>query len=264
MRKITFNLRVTEIHRVGLYACQGAGKYNFTAADDISILTTLRELTDNLSEAVERERIKSDMEEANNARLRSFSALCFCVKLYTELTSDRIRQQCAEECMKTLRKYNMLSQQNNYTVTSLIDSLLNDLKEPDTAARLGRLGDAPEAVAQLTATQATFIEAEERWTHLTATRRESATSLARKLLRFMNRVFVPAFTVKAIINPALYAPYDAEMDAFIAQTNSMIRERRNAAGRQPKPTKARAEEQPALNLQIKEAVNNLSRMMKKR
>lgn len=229
MRKISCNPRVSELHRVSLFAYQCGQKYNFVEQSVITLLTALSGFVTRLTAAIERDWLRSDLYEKDRARDEAFVGLYCLLKYFTTKTDD-IARQAGEYLYNVIGKYRSASRKNYHTNTSLVEGLLHDLQGKGVKPYIAALGDeVAEAVQNLQTRQEDFKAAQEDYINRRVQRGETASVVCRELLPFMNNTFIPALGSLAAVDKATYGVYADEVDSFVGQINTMLRERRRKA-----------------------------------
>jgi hypothetical protein len=191
------------------------------------VFRTLEILAEIMVDAVNRIMAESNLEDKDENRdtsIRNFFAIIdgYCA------FPDAIIKAAALDIKAILSNYGLEMVSKGYdTQTSLVDSLLNDLSQPEIVAKLEILAGTVIQIATITADQEAFILADVAFEDekTKAGKKESATDIKKDIIATINGKLTPYLTVMSDVNEALYSDFATTVDHIIADSNEIVKKR---------------------------------------
>ncbi len=187
--------------------------------------------SDQITEAIKRDRILSEMEDADaevEARVRALNAI---LKGYSAMPMEEY-STAGKALYAVMRKYKLKILGLSYgEQSSNIEAMLMDLLAPELKPHIDVLAGVPEAIANVRTAQTGFTDKRVAYEKAVAlkTGGASATELKKPLLELINSGLIPYLTAVRNGNPDMYAHFADAVAQVIDDTNAVIR-RRSAKG----------------------------------
>ena len=157
IEKLLYPSRITEVDSTALHCINAYKQSNLDTDANLNIIMTLLGTkSTSLTEAVKRIKTKSQLEEEDNKRDDKHLSFYYLVKGNTHHPSNEIGT-AAKAIMKVLDHYSLNMIREGYsTESSLLNSAIKDLSQPDIQAHMALLSGASEAFTALQEAQQRF------------------------------------------------------------------------------------------------------------
>ena len=237
MKKLLTTARITEAgdtaHRlVSLY------KSTATLKDEAflkPLFVEMEEKTNALTEAVKRDAVISQLENADAKRDGAIRVLDRLLKGYKTIPLDTLKAY-GVQLSAVFKKYGMKITVENYSSQSnLIDSLLQDLSDSNKAAAIAALPGIAEAIDNIKTAQEEFVKIRANYNKELTQKgsKETATSLRKPLLELINnKLLIYLFAMK-IANPTKYKVFSEDVAVIITSVNEAIKARKKNKEKTP-------------------------------
>lgn len=237
MKKLLTTARITEVgdtaHRlVSLY------KSTATLKDEAflkPLFVEMEEKTNALTEAVKRDAVISQLENADAKRDGAIRVLDRLLKGYKTIPLDTLKAY-GVQLSAVFKKYGMKMTVENYSSQSnLIDSLLQDLSDSDKAAAIAALPGIAEAIDNIKTAQEEFTKIRANYDKELAQKgsKETATSLRKPLLELINNKLLTYLAAMKIANPTKYKVFSEDVAVIITSVNETIKARKKNKEKTP-------------------------------
>lgn len=237
MKKLLTTARITEAgdtaHRlVSLYKSTPALK---DEAFLKPLFVEMEEKTNALTEAVKRDAVISQLENADAKRDGAIRVLDRLLKGYKTIPLDTLKAY-GVQLSAVFKKYGMKMTVENYSSQSnLIDSLLQDLSDSDKAAAIAALPGIAEAIDNIKTAQEEFVKIRANYDKGLAQKgsKETATSLRKPLLELINNKLLTYLSAMKIANPTKYKVFSEDVAVIITSVNEAIKARKKNKEKTP-------------------------------
>ncbi len=237
MKKLLSQIRITEVgdtaHRlVSLYKSTPALK---DEAFLKPLFVEMEEKTNALTEAVKRDAVISQLENADAKRDGAIRVLDRLLKGYKTIPLDTLKAY-GVQLSAVFKKYGMKMTVENYSSQSnLIDSLLQDLSDSNKAAAIAALPGIAEAIDNIKTAQEEFVKIRANYDKGLAQKgsKETATSLRKPLLEPINNKLLTYLSAMKIANPTKYKVFSEDVAVIITSVNEAIKARKKNKEKTP-------------------------------
>lgn len=237
MKKLLTTARITEAgdtaHRlVSLYKSTPALK---DEAFLKPLFVEMEEKTNALTEAVKRDAVISQLENADAKRDGAIRVLDRLLKGYRTIPLDNLKAY-GLKLSAVFKKYGMKMTVENYSSQSnLIDSLLQDLSDSNKAAAIAALPGIAEAIDNIKTAQEEFVKIRANYDKGLAQKgsKETATSLRKPLLELINNKLLTYLSAMKIANPTKYKVFSEDVAVIITSVNETIKARKKNKEKTP-------------------------------
>lgn len=237
MKKLLTTARITEVgdtaHRlVSLY------KSTATLKDEAflkPLFVEMEEKANALTEAVKRDAVISQLENADAKRDGAIRVLDRLLKGYKTIPLDTLKAY-GVQLSAVFKKYGMKMTVENYSSQSnLIDSLLQDLSDSNKAAAIAALPGIAEAIDNIKTAQEEFVKIRANYDKGLAQKgsKETATSLRKPLLELINNKLLTYLSAMKIANPTKYKVFSEDVAVIITSVNEAIKARKKNKEKTP-------------------------------
>ncbi|MGP1500287.1 MAG: DUF6261 family protein [Bergeyella cardium] len=237
MKKLSAMARITEVgdtaHRlVSLY------KSTATLKDEAflkPLFVEMEEKANALTEAVKRDAVISQLENADAKRDGAIRVLDRLLKGYKTIPVDTLKAY-GVQLSAVFKKYGMKMTVENYSSQSnLVDSLLQDLSDSDKAAAIAALPGIAEAIDNIKTAQEEFVKIRANYDKGLAQKgsKETATSLRKPLLELINNKLLTYLSAMKIANPTKYKVFSEDVAVIITSVNETIKARKKNKEKTP-------------------------------
>ena len=237
MKKLLTTARITEAgdtaHRlVSLYKSTPALK---DEAFLKPLFVEMEEKTNALTEAVKRDAVISQLENADAKRDGAIRVLDRLLKGYKTIPLDTLKAY-GVQLSAVFKKYGVKMTVENYSSQSnLIDSLLQDLSDSNKAAAIAALPGIAEAIDNIKTAQEEFVKIRANYDKGLAQKgsKETATSLRKPLLELINNKLLTYLSAMKIANPTKYKVFSEDVAVIITSVNEAIKARKKNKEKTP-------------------------------
>ena len=229
MKKLSAMARVTEAgdtaHRlVSLY------KSNPALKDEAflkPLFVEMEEKANALTEAVKRDAVISQLENADAKREGAIRVLDRLLKGYKTIPIDSLKAY-GVQLSEVFKKYGAKTAQKSYSEeTHLIESLLKELQKPDMMLSVSALMGVSEAVSELRMKQDAFAEVRSKYDDSVAKHQTSpsASTLKKPLFELINKKLVTYLSAMEIVEKEKFGGFVASSNQIIDSINTNIKAR---------------------------------------
>lgn len=227
MKKISSIARTTEVDDTSdrllqLYSTETALK------DDTflkPLFAELQVLSDKITEAIKRDKVLSDLDDADAVRDEAVKKLFKIVDGYAAMPMENFHQPGAK-LKAILDKFGLgIIRQNYASESSYIESMLQDLSAVST--EIAALPGVAEAIAAVRAAQTDFTTKRVNYekTQSTEKQGESASAMKKPLLELINNKLLPYLDTMKMVDAAKFTNFTDAAAQIIANTNSVVSQR---------------------------------------
>lgn len=227
MRKLFSNFRIGELHAVLAHVEDISKKFTFTEQDILNVIAALCAFVKRLCAAIKRDEVPSVLNEKDRLRDVAFRAFYYLLLSYKNYPKkkDADIHEAGVHCYAVVAKYRSTTRENYYIGTSNVDSLLNDFTDPTHSAMLAKIPGAQAFLDALTDCQSEFRKAKVKYVEYRCDKGESASSLRKPIVRFMNDTFLPMASLKNQLDPDTYGEFMSQVQDVVNQANIMAKKR---------------------------------------
>ena len=197
------------------------------------LFAEMQVLSDKITEAIRKDKVFSDLEDADTVRDGALSKIFKIVDGYRAMPMPAMSEP-AERLLPIIAKFRGTARQNYTAESSLIEALLSDLSATQPSADIAALSGLGEAVTLLRDAQTDFNT--KRITYEKAmggqSPAESATAFKKPLLDAINGKLLPYLEAMKMADAAKYASLADAVESAIESTNTAVKAR---ASVRPKP-----------------------------
>lgn len=188
---------------------------------------SIKKLSDEITVSIKRTRTKSTLAQADARRCDKFRALAKIIEGYAANPLDELRV-AGTALKKIFDKYGLKTlTESFFSKSSLIESLLLDLKKPKAEQAAAKLLGVAEAIAELRAAEDNFDD--EMILYDKARVREksevSATEVKKNLVQLINEKLVPYLSAMTGADEKPFADFARRVEIEINKVNRAVRGR---------------------------------------
>ena len=197
------------------------------------VFDEMRALSNQITEAIRRDKAESDLAEADTVRDEKIRQLSNIITGYASMPIETLANS-GLALKGVFDRYGVEIAKENYaSESSLIESLLLDFSADGLRNDVEALQGVPETLAALRSAQDAFNQArlsyDEAKSHDRAT--TSASEIKRRLLNCINGKMVAYLSAMAMSAPATYGELARLADEEIARINAIVSSRGKKAGK---------------------------------
>ena len=188
-------------------------------------MATLKSQSEQITEAIKRLKILSELEDLDAVRDRAISALGHVLNGYANMPTDDARQH-TPPLKKVFDNYTLSITRENYeSESSLIESLLADLSATALQVHITALPGVSEAIAAVRAAQTAFTTKQVAYLEALAKDKtlQSASVLKLALLTTINTKLIRYLDVMKDVDAAKYADFAAAVAQAVDEQNTAMR-----------------------------------------
>lgn len=230
INKINRNIRVTDAADL---AGKLHGELDKSTPEDVHVSTLRSEMSTvsiGLSGAINESKAMSALEDRDERRDMTYRSLLHIIKGFL-LHPDATIREAAVHVNAVLENYGFdLINQNYSTESSLLDALIRDLADSETAAMVVVLPGIAAIVEQLKTDQQEFKAAEAEWHEARAEdgKTESASAFKQELVKLINNKLVIYLKAMQQMNPEPYQELITDIAMHIDRANTLVKRRSNS------------------------------------
>ena len=229
LKNVISNCRTTEISAV-TESIVGAYKNTDLSTDTwlSGLMTSLETEGGALTAAIKRMKAESELEEQDEVRDEVFRSLYYLI-LGLLHHPDAAVKAAAQQVFDVLDHYGLtITDQSYASESSLVDSLLNDLAQPEFQEPIALLSGCAESIAALQTAEDNFEAAriayeEEKAQESTL---ENATTIKKRVVSLINDKLVVYLLAMVQVNPEMYDLFARTVGQIIADNNEVVKKRR--------------------------------------
>lgn len=232
MKKLNSSARTTEVDSVSDQIVLLYG--NSALADDTFLKGIVDEISvesDKITDAINCDRVYSDMEEVDVTVEKDARALKTIVKGYAAMPDEKL-SAAAKEVLDVINKFNFkmfrlsLEQQS-----SNVEALLMDLDADNIKPQSALLPSVPETIEKLRQSQKNFVEKYNAYIKAYTSNADmlTASKIRRTLTSLINGKLNIYLSSAVMMNPDKYGTFVAEIEKAIEGVNQDVRMRETAA-----------------------------------
>ena len=231
MNKLSYQTKVTEVDDIVVRLIAAYNKYPSleNEASLQSFFVSLRELSNQITEAIKRDVALSRLKDADNKRDETIRILHNVLLGYASMRIESIKPH-GEKLFSIFSKYGTKIIKESYTSkSSFIEALLKDLAASDLQPSIEALLGVKESIADLRKKQTSFasIRLSYETTLVEQANEMSASELKKVILKFLNKKMIPYISVMKDIHPDQYKSFADIVSQIITSTNDAVKRRNN-------------------------------------
>ncbi|HSH19166.1 MAG TPA: DUF6261 family protein [Draconibacterium sp.] len=234
--KLMSNSRTTEVDAVSMRIIGAYKKTTLNTDTYLSgVMLSVEEKSLLLTQAINRMKAESDLEEKDEIRDNAFRSLYFLVNGLTHHPDPAI-SEAAAKVDAVLEHYGLSVIQQNYsTESSLISSMLDDLGKPNLQDSIAALSGCAELIAALKTAEDNFENArilyeEEKAGEGTLS---NATAIKKEVVLKINDQLVVYLRAMEQVNDTTYGAFARTVAQIIADNNEVVKKRRKKPEAEP-------------------------------
>lgn len=204
-------------------------------AEDTSlkgIVDELFQVTHDLTEALEREKVLSRLKTFDTARDKAFKDFFTFIKGNLPLT-EASQYPAVEAIYKILDKYGLSSTTKSYDAqTGLFNSLMDELKQEEIQSVLPVILYAQKLYDALVEAHENFIKEYANYVGKMRVSQQmlSASNIKPKVMNVINNKLVTYLRAQVVVDAETYAAFAGEIALIINRANQIIKERSDKGG----------------------------------
>ena len=229
MNKLFSNARTTEVDDTSDRLLLAYNAQTGLASDAFlkTIFDDIRSLSDQITDAIKRDLVFSEMEDADENVAIALRSVFTVLKGYEAMplvqlsTAAKVLTPVADKYTLSILRLNYAAQSSN------VEALLMDLSAPALKASIDVLPGVAEAIANLRAAQTAFIEKRVDYEKAMAlkTAGTPASELKKPLLDLINSRLIPYLDVNKMVDSATYGHLTDLVEQIVNDTNMGISRR---------------------------------------
>lgn len=229
MNKLFSNARTTEVDDTSDRLLLAYNAQTGLASDAFlkTIFDDIRSLSDQITDAIKRDLVFSEMEDADENVAIALRSVFTVLKGYEAMplvqlsTAAKVLTPVADKYTLSILRLNYAAQSSN------VEALLMDLSAPALKASIDVLPGVAEAIANLRAAQTAFIEKRVDYEKAMAlkTAGTPASELKKPLLDLINSRLIPYLDVNKMVDLATYGHLTDLVEQIVNDTNTGISRR---------------------------------------
>ncbi len=227
MNKLSKSARTTEVDDTSdrllqLYSTEAALK------DDTflkPLFAELQTLSDKITEAIKKDKILSELDDADAVRDEAVKKLFKIVDGYAAMPMENFHQPGAK-LKAILDKFGLgIIRQNYASESSYIESMLQDLSA--VSAEIAALPGVAESIAAVRTAQTDFTAKRVNYEKTLSSEKqgESASAVKKPLLELINNKLLPYLDTMKMVDAAKFTNFTDATAQIIANTNSVVSQR---------------------------------------
>ncbi len=229
MNKIIAKSRITEVNAA---VTRMVGAYQSTALNTDTVLdgimTTLSAKNTALTQAINRSKAESTLDEKDGVRDEKLRALNYLLMGLSH-HPDAAIQSASAKILVLFDTYGVgITGESYATESSLLTSLLTDLSNADLAADIAAVPGCPDIISQLQAAQTDFENTRIAYEQNKAEEgtQLSATQLKKEIVVLVNDKIVSYLQVMELVNEPVYGAFARTVTEIIAENNETVKKRK--------------------------------------
>ena len=229
MNKLFSNARTTEVDDTSDRLLLAYNAETGLASDAFlkTIFDDIRSLSDQITDAIKRDLVFSEMEDADENVAIALRSVFSILKGYEAMPLVQF-STAAKALIPVADKYTLSILRLNYAEqSSNVEALLMDLSAPALKAFIDALPGLAEAITNLRAAQNDFIEKRVAYENAMAQKIAGtpASELKKPLLDLINSRLIPYLDVNKMVNAATYGHLTDLVEQIVNATNTGISRR---------------------------------------
>ena len=181
-----------------------------------------RAFTSELQSSINSSKVYSNIEESDNLRDKSIRALFNMVTGLTYFPDPEIKE-AAKTVLDVLNNYSLDMLKGNYDrETALVKKLVADFGKTVVATAMAKLPGVSDLLAELSANQTKFDEAQQAWNVARVKDEKSPTEIKREVVPFINSVLLSFLDVAFYLQNDIYKDMALEIEGFIESENRLL------------------------------------------
>ena len=181
-----------------------------------------------LKEAIKRDNVSSNLEQADSKRDEAVRALGKLLSGYESIPIQTLKTH-AQKLATIFKKYGVKITEASYSEESLlIESLLTDFSDSEVQPSITALTGVSEAITLLRTSQDEFVAIRSQYDQALSQKKsqENATSLRKPILELINKKLVPYLVAMRIAEADKYEAFVANTSQIVESVNDIIRNRK--------------------------------------
>ncbi len=228
IEKLLAHSRTTEVDNL-LMRIVGAYKKTSLNADAYlaSVMLLIEENSKQLTQAVNRMKAASELEEKDEVRDNALRSLYYLVQGFLHHPDKTISAE-AQKLMAVLEHHGLAITSESYaTESSLLNAMLNDLANTDLESSIAKISGCAELIAALQTAEDIFEATRLQYDENKAGEGtlSSATNLKREAVKLINAKLVVYLRVMIQVNEPDYGTFTRTVAEMIASNNQVVKKR---------------------------------------
>lgn len=191
------------------------------------IITKIEEQSDKLIQAIDKDKVRSNLEEIDAQRDEAVRSIGNLLGGYQSIPLPSLKAY-AQRLSSVFEKYGARITGYSYTEESAkIDALLKDLSDEKLSDAITGLQGVREAITHLDTQQKSFakVRAEYEAKLTTAKSEDAAYSMRKPLLNLINKNFITYLEAMALVNKDNFGVFIAKVSEIIESVNVVVKAR---------------------------------------
>ena len=235
MYKLTKSARIVEIDHVSDQLIMLYEKTASVKGDAFlkNVFDEMKVLSEQITEAIRRDKAQSDLEDADNARDEIVSQLHYIIMGYVNMPIEALSKS-GKALKEVFDKYGIKMTRESFAgESSLIESMLGDFAADALKGDVEALQGIPETLAALRSSQDAFSQAYLAYATAKAEdkAKTSASEIRRSLFDCINNRLVVYLNAMAMSNAATYGEFASVVSEEINKINALVASRNTRAGK---------------------------------
>lgn len=197
--------------------------------DDVFLKRTMGEIEEwsaEITEAINRDKIKSELEEADRLRDNAVRSFASVLKGYAAMPLETISVH-GKKLYDVFQKYGLSVLAESYgDQSSLIESMLMDFNTEELKPHIAALTGVTEAIANVRDTQTSFTHKRVAYEKAIAGKGQTVTEIKQTLLKLINQRLVTYLKAMKLVDEEKYTSFVNTAAQIIEATNAAIYRRR--------------------------------------
>ena len=192
------------------------------------IFDQLKPVSENLTEALNRIKAESDLEEKDDVRDSKVRALYYMVLGFLHNPDDSIKT-ASQNINSVIDNYGIDIVNQNYSAESgMIDSLLNDLSKTEVQSSISALPGLSQIITELQDAQSAFAQAQFQFESEKGKEKSelTASQIKREILAIINDKLVVYLRAMVNVDSSKYGALTATIKQLIDDMNVIIKKRK--------------------------------------
>ncbi|MFK8302600.1 DUF6261 family protein [Capnocytophaga stomatis] len=217
-------------------------------ADDaflVSLFEEIGTLSEQIIEAIKRDVIVSELEDADDVRGEIVRSLSDVLKGYRSMPIPQLKE-AGEKLYTVFSKYGVSITRESYAnESSLIESLLQDFSATELESDISTLVGVSECISELRNAQKNFNEMrlEYEKTLVAQSQKPTASELKKVLINVINGKLVPYLIAMQLVNVNKYGSFSATVAQIIEDNNAAVKRRSGARDKRKNSKDSNSKEQ---------------------
>lgn len=228
MKKLSSFVRVSELDTVSDFIVALYHKDTRLVEDDFlrNTIAQIEDYSDRITRAIRSEVLKSNLDQADKKREEVLRCIWKVVQ-GQEAMPEPERKAAAQKVLTVLNRYKGITRKGYDEESSLIESFLTDMNEPEILEAVNNLLSVRQYLDDLRAVQDEFNQIHHDNIAFRVNRIESASSCKQPLIKLINGDLVPHLEVMQKLHKGIYDDFAAKIEEKFIEVAIRIDKRTN-------------------------------------